>query len=129
MAIDATLDGLHYTGPRVFELSEGACDETDENHGDLDVLFSLPDTKTQGQMEALMNRVIAYWHSDPAFSAVSSESPSSGYYADAVINGTQVTAEADYFTYGGGDVSLDVSTCYSTPGPSSPTTSSVTQSP
>jgi hypothetical protein len=128
-AIDATLDGLHYTGARVFELSEGACHESDASHGDLDILFHLPNTKTQDQMEALMSRIIAYWRSDPAFSALSSESPSSGYYADAVFNGTQVTAEAAYFTHGGGGVILDVSTCYSTPGPVIPTTSSATQPP
>jgi len=96
-----------------FEYAEGPCDETDPDHGDVDLDVDLPGTFTSTTATAMLHKVAAAMQ-QLGYGAPSYED-NAGAGPDAV--GLDIGTYSVLLSDDNGTMGLSVQTCYSTPAP------------
>lgn len=127
--IDQYLDAIDYAGPRAVTQTEGLCDESDDAHGALSISEANPTKLTSAQYTTLLGEAQKLWRQAGYSDISASQEP----------DGTrQVTANDGAYSlavYAGNEgdndngVAIYVYSCYSTPGPATPTTTQTTMPP
>jgi hypothetical protein len=127
--INQYLGAIGYVGPRAMTQTEGICHESDDAHGALSISEANPAKLTNIQYGTLLGEAQELWRQAGYNNISSSQEP----------DGTrQVTANDGAYTLaiyagneGGNDngLAIFVYSCYSTPGPTTETTTQTTMPP
>lgn len=123
--ISQLLRSIHFTAPVVLTRTDGTCNEADDAHGDLVTSFGYPNNVTGTEGKALLAAALTLWRQD-GYSHVGAETEPDG---TSQVTATDKSYSLAIYVGRTSATGIFVSSCYSTPGPTTQTVTRTTAGP